>query len=58
MHDAPTEHPNKGRPPRDQSVALGIRFANGKLARHEYTAGQLRWSLTGDEWDVAFFWRA
>ena len=51
------EHANKGRPPRDKTIPLHIRWRNGKVSRHTYTAAQLDWRLRGDDHDVAFFWR-
>lgn len=49
---------NTGKPPRSTTIKLGIEFANGRKAIHEYTSDQLRWTRTGDDWDVAKFWRA
>lgn len=51
-------HPNKGKPPRDQTIPLGIRWSNGMTSRHTFTADQLRWTITGEPFDVAEFWRA
>lgn len=51
-------YPNRGKPPRDKSVKLGIKFANGEESKHTFTADQLRWSITGDGWDISEFWRA
>lgn len=51
-------YPNTGKPPRDKTIRLGIEFANGRTALHEYTAAQLRWTLTDDGWDIAKYWRA
>jgi hypothetical protein len=34
----PIEHANRGKPPRDASIPLGIRWANGMTAKHTYTA--------------------
>lgn len=51
------EHPNRGRPPRDQSIPLHIRWANGRVSRHTYTAPQLKWEIRGWDHDVGFFWR-
>lgn len=50
-------YPNKGVSPRDTSVLLAIEWACGKLARHAYTAKQLRWSLTGHDYDIGRFAR-
>jgi len=54
---AQREWPNHGHPPRDKTVPLGIRWRNGKVSKHTYTAGQLIWRLRGDDHDIAFFWR-
>jgi hypothetical protein len=43
----PIEHANRGKPPRDASIPLGIRWSNGMTARHIYTADKLRWTLNG-----------
>jgi len=53
----PREWPNTGKPPREKTISLGIRWANGRASRHEYTAAQLRWTITGDDWDIRTFWR-
>jgi hypothetical protein len=53
----PIEHANRGKPPRDASIPLGIRWANGMTARHTYTADKLRWTITGSDFDVGHFWR-
>jgi hypothetical protein len=44
---------NPGRTPRTGDRPLKVKFANGVEARWDYTARQLRWSLTGSEWDIA-----
>lgn len=49
--------PNKGYPPRDPTVPLGIEWANGTISRHTFTAHQLVWRLRGDAHDIAYFWR-
>lgn len=46
-------HPNQGRKPRTGEKLLKVRFANGVESRWEYVASQLRWSLTGNDWDIA-----
>jgi hypothetical protein len=50
--------PNPGKSPRTGERPLKVRFANGYESRWEYVAAQLRWSLTGSEWDVAEVARA
>jgi hypothetical protein len=44
--------PTNGRKPRTGEMLLRVQFRNGQESRHEYTAAQLRWSDTGDDWDV------
>jgi hypothetical protein len=44
--------PTKGRKPRTGDKLLRVQFRNGQVSRHEYTAAQLRWTETGDGWDV------
>jgi len=52
------EHPNRGKPPRDRTIPLGIRWANGRISKYTYTAEQIkRWTITGDDHDVKTFWR-
>lgn len=52
----PEWHENRlGKPPRDKTVKLLIEWANGQPARHQYTADQLRWSLTGHDYDIGRF---
>jgi len=47
----PKYTPTKGRKPRTPDKLL-VRFRNGYECRFEYTASQLRWTDTGDDWDV------
>lgn len=51
---------NPGHPPTKwpEDTQLGIRFANGREARHTYTAKQLTWTIRGWNFDIAEFWRA
>lgn len=43
----------KGRKPRTGGEKLQVQFANGMVDdKHEYTAEQMRWSDTGDEFDI------
>lgn len=44
--------PTRGRTPRTEERKLWVQFRNGRVSRFEYTARQLRWSQTGDDWDV------
>lgn len=54
----PREWPNRGKPPRDKTALLGIRWGNGRVSKYTYTADQIkRWSITGDAHDVKTFWR-
>lgn len=42
------------RHPRDMETEVMVQFANGYVDRkHTYKAKQLRWTKTGDEWDIA-----
>jgi|GEM_PF-5427826 len=51
-------HRNRGTSPRDKSVKLGVQWANGVESKHNFTSDQLRWTLTGSPFDIAWFWRA
>lgn len=43
----------QGRTPRTKDKPLMIQFRNGYIDRkHTYTAAQLRWTDTGDDFDV------
>lgn len=45
--------PTQGRKPRTGERKLRVQFRCGYVDdRHEYTAAQLRWTDTGDSWDV------
>lgn len=44
--------PTKGRKPRTGERLLRVRFRNGVESSVGYTANQLRWTDTGDDWDV------
>ena len=57
LHE-PIWHRNKGKPPRNKTIALGIRWQNGMTSKQTYTADKLRWTLTGSDFDVAYFCRA
>lgn len=47
-----------GRKPRTGERLLQIRFRNGLESKEAYTAGQMRWTQTGDDWDVVAVRRA
>jgi hypothetical protein len=57
LHE-PIWYPNKGKPPRDKTVLIGIKWRNGAISKHPSFAPQLRWTLTDSEYDVAYFCRA
>lgn len=57
MPHEPRRYANTGKPPRDQTIPLGVRWSNGMTSKHTYRANQLRWTLTGSEFDVGQFWR-
>jgi hypothetical protein len=45
--------PTKGRKPRTGEKRLIVQFRCGMIdEKHEYTAAQIRWSDTGDSFDV------
>ena len=45
--------PTKGRMPRTGETRLIVQFRNGYVDdRNTYTAKQLRWTDTGNDWDV------
>ena len=50
--------PTNGRKPRTGEKLLRVQFRNGLVSRHTYTAAQLRWTDTGDDWDVIAVGRA
>lgn len=47
-----TWHINRGKSPRNTAILLAIEWANGLRAKHNYTASQLRWSLTNSPFDI------
>lgn len=49
---APGYSLTKGRKPRTGSDKLRVQYRNGMIDKHEYTAEQLRWTDTGDSFDV------
>lgn len=50
FHKNPGTYPDKLPP----ETRLMVQFANGYIdKKHTYKPMQLRWSLTGHEWDVA-----
>ena len=53
-----TWHPTNGRKPKTGDRMLKVRFANGRESIHQYVAAQLRWNVTGSEWDVVEVARA
>lgn len=40
------------------SARLVVKFRNGWISRHDYTADQLRWDDTGSAFDVVAYRRA
>ena len=58
-HD-PRRFDNPGMPPTKwgEDTRVNVRWANGADARHAYTLGQLRWTITGSDFDIAQFWRS
>ena len=56
---APGFRLTKGRTPRTGEAPLRVQFRNGYIDdKHAYTAKQLRWTDTGDSWDVVAVKRA
>ena len=41
-----------GRKPKTGDKPLFVRFRNGMESRFSYVAKQLRWTDTGDDWDI------
>lgn len=51
--------PTKGRKPRTGERKLEVIFRNGfRDRKHSYTSAQLRWTDSGDDWDVIAVRRA
>lgn len=44
--------PTEGRKPRTGEAKLQVRFRNGWVSKWTFTAKQLRWTHTGDDFDV------
>lgn len=53
----PRRYPNRGHPPRDKTIPLQVEWHNGMTSKHSYTADQLRWTITGSEFDIGYYWR-
>jgi len=52
-------HRTHGRMPRTGETKLTVQFRGGYIdERNTYTAKQLRWSDTGDDWDIVGVRRA
>jgi hypothetical protein len=50
--------PTNGRKPRTGDKLLRVQFRNERVSIHTYTAAQLRWTNSGDDWDVIAVERA
>jgi hypothetical protein len=50
--------PTQGRKPKTGDKPLRVKFANGLVSRWTYTASQLRFTITGSEWDIESVERA
>lgn len=60
-HDVPAPgfKLTRGQTPLTGEAKLRVQFRCGFIDRkHEYSAGQLRWDDTGDDWDVVAVQRA
>lgn len=55
---SPKRYRNTGRPPRDNTIPLGIIWGNGREARQTYFANQLNWKMTDPNWRIAEYYRA
>lgn len=55
---APGFTPTQGRTPRTGEAKLIVQFRCGYVCKWTYTAKQLRWTDTGDDWDVVAVRRA
>ena len=44
--------PTNGRKPKTRDKKLRVQFRNGVESTRPYTAEQLRWTVTGDDWDI------
>lgn len=44
--------PTNGRKPRTGEMKLRVKYRNGWVSKWEFVASQLRWTDTGDDWDV------
>lgn len=59
MQHEPGFTPTRGRKPRTGERRLIVQFRCGYVdKKHTYTAEQLRWSDTGDDWDIIAVKRA
>ena len=60
MQHEPRRFNNPGMPPSKWGPDTKVRVAwsNGRDALHAYPINALRWTLTGDDWDIATFWKA
>lgn len=50
-------YPNTGKPPRNPNIPLGVQWRNGQDSKWTFFAPQLRWSITGHDFDVGRYWR-
>jgi hypothetical protein len=48
----------QGKRPRTADRLLHVRFRNGEVSKQPYRADQMRWSQSGDPWDVVAVARA
>lgn len=51
---------NPGRAPTrwPADAKVRVEWANGRPSLHAYRVAGLRWTLTGNDWDIAQFWKA
>lgn len=50
--------PTNGRMPRTGEKDLRVMFRNGSVSKHTYRAAQLRWTVTGGDFDIVAVERA
>lgn len=47
-----------GHRPNTRDRLLNLKFRNGEQSRFPYLASRIRWTDTGDDWDVVAYARA
>jgi len=59
MSHEPRSFDNPGMPPSTWALDTKVRvvFVNGRCSLNAYPISALRWTRSGDAWDVAKFWK-